>query len=389
MHDIATLYERFLAGQCSREELQALLTHFEQQGSNTALLHRITDILEQEDSLTEADIRSVAPLLDHNWRVIQTAIAHRVPRRSGAIPLRKILAYAAILLAVCTIGIAGYLLSQREPTSVLTSKYGEDAQPGGQFATLSLDDGRTIRLDTLAPGTYRLQAGIEIEKKTDGSLVYTVQEESARPAAPFNTISTPPGGTYRIQLPDGSTVWLNAEASLRYPVVFTGDERQVTLAGEAFFEITPDAARPFIVSTGDQHIRVLGTTFNVSAYPREPTVTTLVTGKVRLEQDGQRTDLQPRQQARWNGRSFDVATVDVEPFTAWKDGWFIFHDVPLTNIMQQLSRWYAIEVDYTNMPDRPYYAEISRNVPLSAVLEMIEADGAVAFELKGGILRVK
>src|SRR5690606_4086306 len=158
--------------------------------------------------------------------------------------------------------------------------------PGGDQARIVLDDGQIIDLEQIEGDTIISQNGFSIVKEKDGSIYYVYNSSDIiAHHAVYNTIVTPKGGQYHVRLPDGSRVWLNAESSLKYPVFFTGDFREVELKGEAYFEVAKntksDRHIPFIVHSGKQSLEVLGTIFNIESYGKS-IKTTLVEGKVRL-----------------------------------------------------------------------------------------------------------
>lgn len=249
-----------------------------------------------------------------------------------------------------------------------------DIEPGGNRATLLLDDGSSIVLSEDKSGIIN---GEELTYD-DGTPLAIASTTKA-------TLSTPHGGQYQVTLPDGSKVWLNAASSLRYPIDFSGKTRVVELEGEAYFEVSPDQDRPFTVSTKGQEIEVLGTAFNINAYSNEPSmVTTLVNGSVMVTsiQSGETAVLKPHQQAILSETSLKVQHVDPTPYTAWQKGYFVFEEADLKTIMRQLERWYGVEVDYNTIPDRKLYARIDRNKNLSSVLYMFESTSGMKFHLK-------
>jgi transmembrane sensor len=163
----------------------------------------------------------------------------------------------------------------------------------------------------------------------------------------FNTLTTPRGGQFRLALPDGSEVWLNAASSIKYPTAFTGKDRKVEITGEAYFEIAHDASKPFKVRVNGMEVNVLGTHFNINAYHDEAFVnTTLLQGKVSLTKAGAVALLRPGQQARVdNTRSISVLNnVDVDQVVAWKNGYFSFEKADLQTVMRQIARWYDVDI---------------------------------------------
>lgn len=273
-----------------------------------------------------------------------------------------------------------------------------DAAPGKNGAVLTLADGSTIVLDSAAIGTLAQQGNTKLIKTDSGKLTYFPSTGAGQREAAFNTITTLRGRQFQLVLPDGSKVWLNAASSLTYPTAFTDNERKVTLTGEAYFEVASQPGKtgkkmPFLVdmctTPGGKvngTIEVLGTHFNINAYPDEASIrTTLLEGSVKLvNASKQSAILQPGQQAiitSLSQRSIQspqimVQTADVEAVIAWKNGVFNFHKVDLPAVMRQLSRWYDVEVVYQGpVPGRLFGGEIERNLHLSQVLKILSKMG--------------
>lgn len=253
----------------------------------------------------------------------------------------------------------------------------QEIAPGSSKATLTLADGSVIALDSA--GNRLIQPGIH---QAGGRLKY-----DASASVSYNTLKTPRGGRFRITLPDGTEVWLNAASSLKYPTAFKGKERRVEVSGEAFFEVAQDAARPFVVSIhGKENVTVLGTAFNVNAYAEEPSVnTTLLSGSIRIREKV----LQPGEQASLKGTVLEVHPVrDLAQVTAWKEGLFDFHHADLKTVMRQLARWYDVEVVYAGeVPDRRFQGSFQMELNLSEVLNEL-AQMQVKFKLEGRTLTV-
>ncbi|WP_349317762.1 FecR family protein [Chitinophaga sp. MM2321] len=248
-----------------------------------------------------------------------------------------------------------------------------DIAPGGNRAMLTLSDGSRIPLDSAGNGVLAQQGNTRITKLSNGQLAYDELGGSADKVL-YNTMSTPLGGQYKLILPDGTAVWLNAGSSIYYPTAFTGHERMVTITGEAYFEVVKNEKMPFLVKTGNTTIEVLGTHFNINAYQDEATTnTTLMEGAVKIIAQQQQQILKPGQQARVSttGQSIQVLDhVDLLQVLAWKEGFFYFNDADLPTVMRQLSRWYNVEVKYEgDIPQRIFTGEIGRNLTLSQVLK--------------------
>ncbi|OOQ59569.1 FecR family protein [Mucilaginibacter pedocola] len=267
-----------------------------------------------------------------------------------------------------------------KPQVAVVKRPAHDALPGGNKALLTLANGKTIVLDDAQNGTLAKQGATIVKKTADGQLIYNTSAiAAANPTPSINTIATPRGGQYQVILPDGSKVWLNAASSLRFPTFFTGKTRQVEITGEAYFEVTKNAAMPFKVKTGRADIEVLGTHFNVMAYDDESIMkTTLLEGAVSISSGSFSAKLKPGQQAqiKTNGQSKVVDDVDVDDETAWKNGIFQFRDANVGTILRQASRWYDVDVVYRGqLPKREFTGRISRNVKASELLNMLDYAG--------------
>lgn len=310
-------------------------------------------------------------------------------------PYLKIAAAAVVLIAI-SIGI--FIRNQQQellPLYTEESRLKQDVDPGMNKAVLTLSDGTVLHLDESQNGVLADQDGAQVQKLEDGQIAYTSaknQQNDSFDKNVFNTITIPRGGQYQLLLPDGTKVWLNASSSLKFPVAFTGDSRVVELEGEAYFEVATiyrksgSQRQPFIVTTSSQQIEVLGTHFNVNAYPNEDVAkTTLVEGKVKVSSvaTGEAKTLNPGQQTQITKtgdiRMFDG--IDAEEAMAWKNGMFYFNNTDLATIMNQLSRWYNVEVDINNMPKKKFNGALSRDVKLSQVLKMMETTSGLKFKI--------
>lgn len=243
--------------------------------------------------------------------------------------------------------------------------------PGTNGAVLTLANGRQIVLDSMPNGMINV-SGNDRAVLSDGHLAYKNPPSNA--AVTYNTISTPRGRQYQVQLSDGSKVWLNAASSIRFPTAFSGNERVVEITGEAYFEVVHNAQMPFRVKAGNQLIEDLGTSFDVKAYDDEPTVrTTLVEGIVRVSSALQKVLLKPGEQAKMVLGKLAVNRVDVGEVIAWKNGFFAFDNADLGNIMRQLSRWYNVRIEYQNTADNQRFSgKIDRSLQLSDVLSGLQ-----------------
>ncbi|HEV7382487.1 MAG TPA: FecR domain-containing protein, partial [Dyadobacter sp.] len=261
-----------------------------------------------------------------------------------------------------------------------------DVGPGQNKAILTLSNGQSIALDASARGIVAQEGQMKITGSGNGELAYAQQGEGSQTATGNNTISTPAGGQYRVVLPDGSKVWLNAASSLNYPAVFTGPVRSVSVTGECYFEIAKDAGHPFIVQIADkQKITVLGTHFNVSAYTNDDQISiTLLEGSVKVSEhsrtagnSGKEIRLMVGEQATMGKDGvFSKKDVDVNQAVAWKEGLFYFQNADVPTVLRQIERWYNVRVvynaaDYTEM----FSGKIHRDANLSQMLEILRFSG--------------
>lgn len=268
------------------------------------------------------------------------------------------------------------------------ARLGYAIQPGGDLATLTLADGSVITLDSNANGDLGLEGKARV-LNFNGALSYLSSADGDRIV--FNTLNTPKGGQYRLVLSEGTKVWLNSASSLRYPATFSGDEREVELAGEAYFEVASMADKPFRVKVSEKgYVKVTGTSFNVNAYTDERNVnTTLLKGAVDVYLvGGPSVSLKPGQQALMGDRIRVFEDVNVEEAVGWKEGWFHFNRADIGTIMRQVSRWYDVEVVFEGTPsEKTFSGVVSRENDISQVLLIMERSG-VRFRIEGRRIHV-
>jgi transmembrane sensor len=244
---------------------------------------------------------------------------------------------------------------------------------------------------------------VQITKAANGQLVYTIKASNApnvagapakagnSEALAYNTISTPIGGQYQVILPDGSRVWLNAMSSIKFPVSFsTLKERRIELSGEAYFEVEHDKDHPFKVITAKQEVEDLGTQFDVNAYADEAsTKTTLLKGSVEVTAGDNVSLLKPGQQAKVTN-NITVAEVNTQAVIAWKNGYFMFDDDKLDDIMRLVSRWYNIKVIYADesVKDETFGALSTRFANISILLNIMEQTGNAHFKINGSTITI-
>lgn len=293
-------------------------------------------------------------------------------------------AAAVVLPLVAAIGL--WLSMRAEKGEVVVA---ERVQPGSGRVILELNDGRTYFLDSIRS----VETGIEgsFAKAESKSLVYEKQESEE---LVYNKMIVPRAGEYTLTLSDGTRVWLNSETEIRYPVAFGKDRRTVFLSGEAYFEVTKDAERPFLVIMDDMEVKVYGTSFNVNTHYVGKVQTTLVKGKVGIvvKSTGNETVLQPGQMAEFDRHEKDVEVKDVDTYyyTAWKDGEFVFQNERVEEILERLSRWYNVNVFYVSedVKEKRFTGVIARFTDVADVLHLIGETATVQFNLKGNVITV-
>ncbi|WP_051960141.1 FecR family protein [Sphingobacterium sp. ML3W] len=276
--------------------------------------------------------------------------------------------------------LAGYLiLEQQKPTKYLPHTKISDFNPGKKRAFLEMDDGKKLVLSDAHDGISIMEA----LQYSDGTVIADEQEMAAK----LMTLTVPRGGEYQVVLSDGTKVWLNADSKLSYPKSFEKDQREVTLIGEAYFEVSSDKNRPFIVHTKDQTVEVLGTHFNIAAYLDESvSLVSLVEGKIRVSHENQPPHIvMPGQQAAFMDGQIQVYPVNVAEFTAWKNGEFIFNNEPLATVMQKLARWYDVELVLENkLENMKIWGSIARSSRFSHVLQLIKmTDEDIHYKIEG------
>lgn len=381
--DIEHLLSRRLQALTTDEENRLITEWAAQSSENQAVL----DQLESKETL-RADLSTLFQLADTpageaRLNRMKVHIQQTIKKHDSGIPRTHSFMWWRYAAATLALAIGVYYYQHRATPEKKPQEHhlAANVLPGGNRATLTLADGRTISLSEAQRG---IVVGDDITYQ-DGSEVLERHKADHSTAASTLILSTPKGGTYQLTLPDGTKVWLNAASTLKYPSRFNEKERIVELEGEAYFEVSKQLpavgnhanTTPFLVKTSTQMVKVLGTQFNISAYPDEPEVkTTLVEGKVlvapTIDHWGPIT-VKPGEQATTRGDAIDIATVDTEQYTAWKDGRFHFKRTPLEDVMRQVSRWYDVEVVYKRgVPKESFTGKVSRGATLTELLDILQ-----------------
>lgn len=330
----------------------------------------------------ELDAGEVARVGRETWQALVARMSEARVRRMPR--WRKVAAVAAAVLAVLSVSTWLYT-GDRKQQAPQQSAFLNDVEPGSRGATLTLGNGQRIRLDEAARGELARETGVVIRKSDNGQLTYELTGGNTAQGR-WNVLATDSGQTYRVRLPDGSLVQLNAASALEYPANFGEGLRMVKLRGEGYFEIAKDTQRPFVVETSRQEVEVLGTRFNINGYTGEPAIeTVLLEGVVKVTAHGDSRLLKPGELARHDGNSIVVSPADTQQAVDWINEEFALNGVDFRTAMRKIARWYRVEVTYDESVPEDLVAGgwISRNTKLSDVLRLIEKAGQVYFKVEG------
>lgn len=374
--DLNRMIKRYVAGKANAEEIKFIDSYYQHLDKEGNILDELND-------------KELATLSEVGFQTILAKINQPIKNKKS-IPYYKYIAAAVVLVAF----ISGSLYFSKDavitPNKLLVQNGKIDVLPGVDKAILTLSDGSTIALDDAKNENIVEKTGLTITKTTDGQLLYKVS--SAMPKAAtiaYNTIATSKGNQYQVLLPDGTRVWLNAASSLKYPEMFTGNERKVILTGEAYFEVAKNKDMPFIVQSRNQDVQVLGTHFNINSYMDDQSIkTTLLEGSIKVSNAGFAKILKPGEQSLVNHNGLGdisvIKNIDMDGETAWKNGLFNFNNAELKSILNQLERWYDIKIDYQSVPNKRYNGMVPRKSNLSEVLNMLELTGNISFKIEEG-----
>lgn len=382
---IARLLYKELQGELSDPEFQELAAWKAANPEHSDLQESLGD----EEKLTEL-IRLHHPENKEKVRLnIEGKMAGQL--RFNVVPLyrRPFFQVAVAASVLLVIGLGSYLMffNKKQPATDPIAVTTDVKAPETNRAMITLADGRTVYLDSAANGELVQQGNIKIVKLDNGQIAYQTASSSLVEGGElkYNTLSNPRGSkVIDMAFSDGSHVWLNAGSSVTYPVAFLGNERNVSITGEAYFEVAPDKTKPFTVSKGDMKVAVLGTHFNVNAYEDENDIkVTLLEGSVKVTKDQHSLTLQPRQQAVISSTISLNTEVDIEQVMAWKNGKFDFGEgTSVQEIMRQVARWYDVEVLYNGPSNQQFWGSVSREVNVSKVLEKFELTGRIKFKVE-------
>jgi transmembrane sensor len=398
------LVQRYADNLLSEEELEVFFHSLEAGLLKPYLVTAMTEAapITEVDSLTESLAGETADI-----PVPQAPLPeHSLPRRIHL--FSRIARVAAVLLLLAAAGW-WFATHRRQVTGAATvAAKSPDIAPGRNAAILTLSGDRQVMLDSATRDTV-LTEGAAIVANAHGRLAYNTGSAVSSEIV-NNTLTTSRGGQYQLTLPDGTRVWLNAASSITYPTAFGGRQREVSVSGEAYFDVVKDIARPFRVvirstmktgtSDGEaMKVDVLGTGFNIMAYADEPEIrTTLVQGAIRVHKGPASMLLHPGMQARVTSGATNepnsfrlISNADTSEAIAWTTGFFQFEDLGIQPIMRQIARWYDADIVYdpsaTKLAGRHFGGRISRRLNLSDVLAILEAN-KIHFRIEGKTVHV-
>lgn len=361
----------------SAEDRQQLERWKRRSGKNPCFEKEIQELAHSGSGLKSRSDRMIV------FKQVERAVKQR--RRSRFIQRLAVAAGVVLLVSV-----TAYIILPKnravEPVQMATGII-----PGAPRAELVLPEGQIVHLDTTTKVVPIANTMTQV-MSYQNTLIYDSEDEGKQ--VEYHTIRVPRGGEYNLQLSDNTKVYLNAGSSLRYPVRFTGDKREVVLIGEGYFEVAKDSTKPFIVKAGNIDVRVLGTEFNVNAYPDEACIsTTLVEGKVQVDYGTERQFMQPGTRLVYDKSDghAEISAVDVEVYTSWKDGYYYFKRETLENIMDVLSRWYDLNVFFQNLDLKSveFGGRLKRYEDINYLLRKMEETEDVEFIIKGNSITVK
>lgn len=347
------------------------------------------DVKHEEVYAEIKKIRDRTKLLHRDFAPDTEHVLKRIKReRVRQIGFRYWWKYAALFILPLSVALVLWQGMKNEAEEE-HRQFSAVSRPGGERAILKLYNGKTVVLDsTMKSSLIAHEANVRIEMDSNHLLRYSSHDSiEMTNDNKNNELIIPKGGEYQVVLADGTKVWLNSASRLIYPQSFMGKERRVVLSGEAFFDVTHDAERPFVVETSRMNVKVLGTRFNVNDYDdNEEVSTTLVNGSVEIVSgDQQAFRLVPGEQAYGKENELEKREVNVRLYTSWIDGKFLFNNTELEEIAKQISRWYDVEIFFSSESVKKvrFTGAIVKFKPLEDLVRMIESTSQVRFSVKG------
>lgn len=324
----------------------------------------------------------------HELSEVDTALAlKKLKRRNHAKMYLLASRVAASLIIFLSVGILFYLDTEVEvekDTKIV--HFSDISKQGKPTAILTLSSGENIQLGEAETKTIKTKHNTIINIDSANIIKYNNSKSIAQTPV-FNTVTIPKGGEYSLILADGSKVWLNSETSIKFPIKFTGNTREVFLNGEAYFDVKKDASKAFIVRNEKADVKVLGTSFNLMSYKNEKKAEiTLVSGKVEICKGKHVKTIVPGQQAKIGEETGEITVnkVDTHFYTAWREGAFYFDNTKLYDLTVRLSRWYNVEFFFedSSLKDLRFSGGVTKYRSIDYLLDLIAKTNQVEFKIK-------
>jgi ferric-dicitrate binding protein FerR (iron transport regulator) len=384
-HEVNRLAKKYFDGLATEEEKKFLHDWYDHVNDGETELV-ITGEAKTNDAFGQEMLAELRQMIANHEQTDNGAKVHRIN-------WYRITAAAAVIIAIGTISFFSlHTKTTKTIATVAQTENHEVSAPQAARAVITLANGSNIYLDSAAQGSLATQGNSRLVKLSDRQVAY-VGGTNTREMI-YNVLTVPRGSrVVSLTLSDGTNVWLNAESSLRYPVVFNGNDRTVEITGEAYFEVAKDPAKKFFVKSAALTTEVLGTHFNVNTYEDEASMkVTLLEGSIRVsaKDNVHAVQLKPGEQAEVSGPS-DIRVhenVDIEEVMAWKNEYFMMKATSLASLMRQMARWYDVEIVIKgSLTDKKFGGAISRNVNLSTMLEALKQNG-VNSQINGRLVTI-
>lgn len=373
------------------QELEELAELMAQPGIEQTIDSQLKATWDHEIAMDKLQDKLYRKIIEHPR--FTSAMVEKQALRPKQQTIFKVWHYAASVILCCSIGLGIYHYQSKKSDGELGTNLNVAGQQSAIAAveqthvTLKLSNGKQLILDDATVGKVGQEDHVNISKNAAGELVYDLSKMEANGELAYNSISTPVGSHYQLVLSDGTKVWLNAKSSLRFPAAFRGSERKVELSGEAYFEVAPNKTRPFTVNAKGMDVKVIGTHFNLSAYEDDELVeTSLLEGEVMASYLNTSLRLKPGQQAMLKLASGQMRrqNFDADEVMDWKNGYFVFRNEPIEEIMKKISRWYNIEVAYQGkMTKEAFGGKYLKSNSLKELLSSLELTGTIKFKVQG------
>ena len=381
---IFELIAEYSAGTISSADAELLRERLE---SDAEAMRLFREIRETEKILKSVQAQEKIDL-QKSWQRLDSSLVGR--SRKGRWLFWTVGSVIAASVALLLMFVFPFTRQVEQPET-LVSQVG--ITPGGVKAILQSEDGKMIDLTSSTSSRIVTSDGLVLVNDSLKGLRFDQSKLENQPMK-YHTLAVPVGGEYHFTLADGTRVWVNSASEVRFPNCFSGKKREIYVKGEVYLEVARDEKHPFVVHAGENEVRVLGTRFNLTAYPDEQEViTTLVEGSVEFWNDQSSIRLKPGEQSVLDRETnnLEKQKVDVSIYTSWVSGTYEYERMPLSDITRQLSRWYDVQFVYetTEFSNHPFTGVVKRDQSLEEVLSIIEKTTNIKFKISGRTIIIK